>query len=151
MIVVAEKEHFEDWLELRKQVYTGLNDHFHLREMANWLSESCKRCWIAYRDDEAVGFVEASLRNIVDGCLSSPVGYVEGIYVSPDQRGQGLARDLLATAEEWMRAEGCTEVGTDAELGNSAAISFHKAMGFEETYHVVEFRKALDADPHSDD
>lgn len=29
------------------------------------------------------GRVELSLRNVVDGCLSSPVGYVEGIFVDP--------------------------------------------------------------------
>lgn len=87
--------------------------------------------------------IEVSLRNVVDGCPTSPVGYVEGIYIDPEHRGSGLARQLLEQAEDWCRSKGCTEIATDAELDNQDAQRFHERMGFEETYRIVEYRKKL--------
>lgn len=87
--------------------------------------------------------VEVSLRNVVDGCRTSPVGYVEGIVVVPSHRGRGVGRALLARAEEWCRSNGCSEIATDAEIDNELAQHFHESMGFRETYRVVEYRKDL--------
>jgi aminoglycoside 6'-N-acetyltransferase I len=87
--------------------------------------------------------IEVSLRNVVDGCLTSPVGYIEGVYIDPTQRGAGLSRRLLQYAEEWCRSMGCTEIATDAEFENEEAQRFHEHMGFEETYRIVEYRKKL--------
>ncbi|MDX1429289.1 MAG: GNAT family N-acetyltransferase, partial [Rhodothermales bacterium] len=83
------------------------------------------------------------LRNVVDGCLTSPVGYVEGIFVDEGHRGCGVARELLLRSEEWFRQKECTEAATDAEIDNLPAQRFHEHMGFLETYRVVEYRKDL--------
>ncbi len=53
---------------------------------------------------------------------------------------------MMLAAEEWMCRQGCSEVATDAEIENREAITFHKNMGFEETYRIVEFRKNLPAE-----
>ncbi|MDA0812390.1 MAG: GNAT family N-acetyltransferase [Verrucomicrobia bacterium] len=146
MITVADRVHLPVWLELRYQVYPSLQDDFHLTEMELWLRDPSKQCWIAFDHDEPVGFLEASMRNLVDGCLSSPVGYIEGITVLEPWRGRSYARDLIQAAEAWMLENGCSEVATDAELNNPEAITFHKRMGFSETYRIVQFRKELRAE-----
>ncbi len=143
MIVVADRIHIEVWIQLREQVYSAIGREFHLQEIETWLTDPTRRCWIAFDQTEAVGFLEASLRNIVDGCLSSPVGYIEGITVLPSWQGRGIARTLVLTAEEWMREQGCSEMATDAEIDNLDAIAFHRRMGFKETYRIVEFAKDL--------
>lgn len=52
--------------------------------MALYLRDDTKGCFLAVGENgDAWGIVEVSLRNVVDGCLTSPVGYVEGIYVDP--------------------------------------------------------------------
>jgi aminoglycoside 6'-N-acetyltransferase I len=44
-------------------------------------------------DGRAAGFVEATLRtDYVNGCETSPVVFLEGIYVEPWARRQGVAR-----------------------------------------------------------
>jgi aminoglycoside 6'-N-acetyltransferase I len=93
--------------------------------------------------DMAVGFAEAALRNLVDGCLSSPVGYLEAIYVDPAARGLGLGRALLDAAIEWAREQGCTEFATDSELSDAPAQDFHRAMGMKEAYRIVQFRREI--------
>ena len=131
MITVAERKDEEDWLKLRQSVYGFHPEDFHRREMEMWLTDSTKCCWLAREQEEAVGILEASLRNVVDGCLSSPVGYIEGIFVLPDWRARGIARALILTAEDWMRGQGCSEVATDAEIDNEEAMASHLKMGFE--------------------
>ena len=92
---------------------------------------------------EAVGFAEVSLRNVVDGCLTSPVGYLEGIFVDPEQRGKGIGRLLLDRASFWFKQQGCTEMATDALIEDEDAQRFHLRMGFEETYRIVEYKKKI--------
>ena len=54
-----------------------------------------------------VGFAEVSVRtDYVNGCKSSPVAFLEGIYVRPEFRRHGVARLLYQEAERWGRARG---------------------------------------------
>lgn len=89
------------------------------------------------------GFIEASIRPFVDDCSSENVGYLEGWFVDPDYRRQGIGRNLVASAEKWARGHGCTEMASDAELGNGVSVAAHGNLGYEETSRLVHFRKSL--------
>jgi len=91
----------------------------------------------------AVGFVELSIRSVAEGCATDRVAYLEGWYVEPQRRRQGVGRALLRAAEDWGRAQGCSEFGSDTEIGNSASAAAHAALGFEEVERLRCFRKAL--------
>ncbi|MBT8399317.1 MAG: GNAT family N-acetyltransferase [Rhodothermia bacterium] len=137
-------DRFEIWRRLRSLVYEDLDAEFDQLEMKTYYEADDKECFLAIVDEvEVCGMIEVSLRNVVDGCSTSPVGYIEGIVVLPARRGRGIARALLAKGEEWCRSKGCAEVATDAELDNVSAQRFHESMGFQETYRVVEYRKDL--------
>lgn len=89
------------------------------------------------------GFAEVGLRSHAEGCLTSPVGYLEGIWVDPEYRRRGVGRALLAASQTWARERGATEMGSDAALGNQASHFFHRAAGFQEVDRVVCFRRSL--------
>ena len=92
----------------------------------------------------AVGFVEASLHSeYVNGTNSSPVAFLEGIYVAAEHRRQGIAAQLVGAAAAWATSLGCQEFSLDAPLENELSQKVHKALGFLETERVVFFRKAL--------
>ena len=94
-----------------------------------------------------LAFADIALRyDYVNGCESSPVAFLEGIYVTAAHRRQGIARALVEAAQLWGREQGCAEFASDALLDNEESHSFHRAMGFEETERVVYYRKPL-ADP----
>ncbi|KAB0676732.1 GNAT family N-acetyltransferase [Aureimonas leprariae] len=94
--------------------------------------------------DTPVGFAEASLRrDYVNGCKTSPVLFLEGIFVREDRRRRGLGRQLCAAVEDWGRVLGCSEFASDAPIDNVAARRFHAMLGFEETREVVYFRRVL--------
>lgn len=89
------------------------------------------------------GFVELALREGVDGAARETTAYLEGWYVEPALRGRGWGRKLIAAAERWASRRGMIELASDAELANSASIAAHAALGFRETFRVVQFIKRL--------
>jgi aminoglycoside 6'-N-acetyltransferase I len=95
---------------------------------------------------EAVGFAEASIRrDYVNGTETSPVGFLEGLYVDPAWRRRGVGRALVDAVGQWTRQQGCSELASDALIDNSVSHAAHAAYGFEETERVVYFRKRVDA------
>jgi aminoglycoside 6'-N-acetyltransferase I len=101
--------------------------------------------FIAYDDcGAAVGLAEASLRtDYVNGASSSPVAFLEGLYVLPGARRRGLARALVENVEDWARSVGCRELASDARIENELSHTVHESLGFGETERVVYFRKEL--------
>jgi aminoglycoside 6'-N-acetyltransferase I len=92
------------------------------------------------------GFIEVAARDWAEGCDSSPVAYIEAWYVDPDVRRRGIGRELFAAAEEWARSAGFREIGSDAEVTNTASIRAHLALGYEEMLRLVCFRRRLDGE-----
>ncbi len=101
-------------------------------------------CFIKYVDDKPIAFVQCQLRHdYVEGTESSPVGYLEGIFVSDEYRKHGYAAELLSECEKWAKEMGCTEFASDCELDNTDSFRFHMALGFEEINRIICFRKDL--------
>ncbi len=100
--------------------------------------------FLKYSDNKPVGFAQCSLRHdYVEGTNSSPVGYLEGIFVEEAYRTKGYAIELLKTCEEWAKGMGCTEFASDCELQNAQSLSFHLAAGFKETNRIICFKKSI--------
>ena len=99
---------------------------------------------VAERDGGGLmGFAEIGLRKFADGCHSSPVAYLEGIWVDPDTQRDGVATALVRRAERWARSVGMVELGSDCELHNEASRKFHVAVGFEEVQRSICFKRDL--------
>lgn len=91
-----------------------------------------------------IGFAQCSLRNdYVEGTKSSPVGYLEGIFIKPANRKKGYAKRLLAGCEKWAKEKGCEEFASDCELTNEESLHFHLNMGFAEANRIICFTKKL--------
>jgi aminoglycoside 6'-N-acetyltransferase I len=89
------------------------------------------------------GFASLSLRPWAEGCESTPVPYVEGWWVAPDLRRQGIGRALFGTIERWCQERGYAELGSDAEIDNAVSLRAHTTLGFEPTLRLQFFRKRL--------
>ena len=101
-------------------------------------------CFIKYVDDKPIAFAQCQLRHdYVEGTDSSPVGYLEGVFVAEGFRKQGFAAELLSECERWAKERGCTEFASDCELDNIDSLRFHMALGFEEAERIICFRKDL--------
>ena len=113
-------------------------------EFSDLLEQGDAVLFLARQNGEAVGFAQCQLRrDYVEGTESSPVGYLEGIYVREGARRQGVARKLLSACESWAKAQGCKEFASDCELDNTDSQRFHRAVGFEEANRIVAYVKKL--------
>lgn len=101
-------------------------------------------CFIKYVGDKAVGFAQCQLRNdYVEGTATSPVGYLEGIFIEKEFRHRGYAKELLSKCEKWAKEKHCTEFASDCEIDNNISLQFHLAMGFKEANRIICFRKDI--------
>ncbi len=134
------------WIELRSKLWPEAASE-HPRDVARFFAGARREpqeVLLAFSETEApLGFVELSIRNIVDGCVTGRVAYLEGWFVEEGARRQGIGRALIAAAQEWGMAQGCREFASDSEIENRVSIAAHRALGFEETDRVVCFRKEL--------
>ena len=149
MIKTATKE---DALLVAKLAIQMWEDNI-LEELASKFEELIAtedaQVFLKYAQDQngnnrAAGFAQCQLRyDYVEGTESSPVGYLEGIFIEEAYRGMGFAKELLGACQTWAKEKGCTEFASDCELDNVGSLKFHMAMGFEEAGRIICFTKKL--------
>ncbi len=113
-------------------------------EFSETLNDEQSVFFIKYVNEIPVGFAQCGLRtDYVEGTESSPVGYLEGIFVKDEYRKNGYAKELLSACEMWAKEIGSSEFASDCELDNIASFKFHMAMGFNEANRIICFKKKL--------
>ena len=138
MICAVSKENQNVWAELCATLWPhrSIEYFLHKRENVNHFQNE----FLYYVRNEAVAFISLSLRNdYVEGTNSSPVGYLEGIYVKPEHRNQGIARKMTEYAKKWAAEKGCSEFASDCLVENEESRKFHNRIGFSETNTIVHF------------
>jgi len=114
-------------------------------EMTRYIAGPEKAAFLMEEGERAIALALSSLRHdYVEGTERSPVGYLEGIYVDASCRGKGIARKLMAAAQQWAKEMGCHEFASDCELNNQESLAFHLACGFEEANRIICFVKSID-------
>lgn len=134
------------WLHLRSALWPDSAATDHLAEMADIAGRAATFVALLAYDEQgrAQGLAEASVRHdYVNGSNTSPVAYLEGVFVEQASRGQGVARQLIAAVERWADGKGCRELASDAALDNLGSQRMHAALGFAETERVVYFLKPV--------
>ncbi|HEX6576409.1 MAG TPA: GNAT family N-acetyltransferase [Gemmatimonadaceae bacterium] len=125
-------------------LFPGFSEESDKTEMQSTLARPDAAVFVLARDEGGLGgFVEVGARSIVDGCETSPVGYIEAWYIDPDLRRQGYGKALLDAAESWSASRGYREMGSDALLENDVSHAAHRAAGYEEVDRVIGYRKAI--------
>lgn len=139
------EDDLSEWFRLRSLLWDETSTGDHQAEMMEILDHADSQ-FVAVADlggGKLAGFLEASIRPFVDDCGSENVGYLEGWFVEPAFRRQGIGSRLVERAETWARERGCTEMASDAELGNEGSVAAHSNLGYEETSRLIHFRKDL--------
>ena len=108
------------------------------------LSSSEQDIFMAKEGDACIGYIYVSLRSdYVVGADSSPVGYIEAMYVKESFRKQGVAKRLVKRAEKWASERGCKEMGSDTWDWKIDSQNFHVSIGFQKEETLVHFIKKI--------
>ena len=114
------------------------------REFLDVMEQGKGQFFLKYDQGIPVGFAQCTLRyDYVEGTDTSPVGYLEGIFVQEAFRRKGYAGELLSECEKWAKEKGCREFASDCETANDDSFRFHTAVGFEEANRIICFIKKL--------
>ena len=92
-----------------------------------------------------VGFLELRIRNYAEGSKQQRVPYIEGVFVKPEYRQQGISSKLFATAENWARERCFNEIASNTATQNLVAQRAHMSFGFREVERSVSYLKKLDS------
>lgn len=144
MIKRGKEEDISVLAELAIQMWESHSAAEMAEDLAEIMAKEDAQFFIKYEREIPVGFAQCQLRHdYVEGTESSPVGYLEGIFVRADYRHRGYAGELLRECEKWAREKGCREFASDCELVNEDSRRFHMAMGFSEANRIICFTKEL--------
>lgn len=144
MIKKAESSDLEILANLAVLMWRDQSVNGLMEDFSEIIRNGRSRFFLMYENDVPVGFAQCQLRtDYVEGTSTSPVGYLEGIFVKEGYRHKGYAKELLAACEAWAREMGCHEFASDCEIENVDSFHFHMAMNFIEANRVICFTKTL--------
>jgi aminoglycoside 6'-N-acetyltransferase I len=140
-----QKKDLSEWFHLRKLLWDESTDEEHKVEMVDIYEHTdLQLVLVAETEDESIiGFLEASIRPFVEDCHTDHVGYLEGWFVEPEYRRNGIGQKLVEQAEKWARSRGCEEMASDSEIDNDSSSGAHQKLGYTETSRLVHWRKDL--------
>jgi len=144
MIKEATLREAKETANLALLLWAGHKFEEFIQEIEHLISQPDSEVFLAYHDSEAIGFAQCQLRyDYVEGTSSSPVGYLEGLFVKEEFRKQGFAKKLVNACETWTKNKECREFASDCELKNEESLSMHLKLGFSEANRIICFKKAL--------
>lgn len=91
------------------------------------------------QDDAPIGL--ACMTTHVSLHTDAPTGYITALVTASGARGTGVGRALVATAESWARARGCTKLSVTSAEHRADAHAFYPRCGMP--YTGRRFSKGL--------
>ena len=132
-------QNFERQLDPRMPTGESIADEY----MANMLEE-CKKysgiILVAEKEQQVVGYITLLCRFVSDDIDDGPreYGYITEIFVSADQRGQGIGKALLKRAENELRKESISDLMIGVLASNTPAKAIYLAAGYKEFAITLE-------------
>ena len=122
--------------------------------IALWQRCGLTRAWNDPAADIALARKESNATVLLgrnDGTLVASVlvghdghrGWVYYVTVDPDHRHQGYGREIMAAAEDWLRARGIEKLQLMVRGDNAKVHAFYRSIGYYDQERVV-FAKWLD-------
>ncbi|MBI3707419.1 MAG: GNAT family N-acetyltransferase [Proteobacteria bacterium] len=86
------------------------------------------QAWLILAAGHAVGYVVANLGFSIE--YGGRDAFIDELYVRPEHRNRGFAREALVRAETFLRARQVHTIHLEVKAGNDAALALYRRMGF---------------------
>jgi ribosomal protein S18 acetylase RimI-like enzyme len=90
---------------------------------------------------QLVGFLIGTVEREIPIYRLTEYGFIHDVWIEPDYRNEGLARQMVALAVEQFRAVGVGQVRLDVLVANDAARNLFSSCGFRPT--IIEMLMEL--------
>ncbi|HBR58538.1 MAG TPA: aminoglycoside 6'-acetyltransferase [Blastocatellia bacterium] len=139
------EQDLNEWLRLRKLLWDAASEDDHRSEMLDIIEHPESQVVLVAENGNGrlVGFLEAGIRPFAEDCTTDQVGYLEGWFVETPFRRIGIGTALVRGAEQWAISKGCSEMASDAEVGNDASLAAHLNLDYEVSSRLIHLRKNL--------
>lgn len=119
-----------------------------------WTAAGLVRPWndpetdigFALAQPHATVLVGSDATGIAGSVMAGHDGHRGAIYylaVRPDRQGQGIGRQMMAAAEDWLRQQGVWKVNLMVRRGNESVLAFYDALQYRPS-DVVVLEKWID-------
>lgn len=105
-------------------------------DCSRWLDDADRRMFVAY-DAEPVACVTGGVGESPALYTRGKYCYVDGLYVVPARRREGIAGNLLDRMKAWGSERGCEYASLSVHVDNETALSFYEDHGFEPKYYSL--------------
>lgn len=144
IVTVADSTNIDTLAKLANELWPNHSLQELTCDFAQLVKQNDVLLLIIYAYDVPVGFAHCQLRHeYVEGTKTSPVGYLEGVFVKAEFRRRGFGRQLLKECEAWAKSKGCKEFASDCSIENIFSLQFHLANGFCEANRIICFKKDI--------
>ena len=136
----ATASDLKPWADLRYDLWGG--DRYQLNSEADSiLNSETEACFLAkLGTGRPIGFLEISMRTT----RSHTYGYLEGWYVAPEYRRQGIGSSLVDQAENWLLHNSIEAIFSDTDQGSySESLPAHAQSGYTPIRHFTLLKKGL--------
>jgi aminoglycoside 6'-N-acetyltransferase I len=137
------KKDKSQWVALRAQLWPRAELDQLRDEVDKMLEDIDWGIFIAEHEGKIVGFIECSIRDKAPACETNRIGYIEGWFVAPQFRNQGVGASLVEYGEKWAKEMGCREIASDTTSEFPLSPNAHKALGYQEVKRKFYYRKSL--------
>ena len=144
-IINVDMNNLQEWVNLGMMLFPGSSFDEELDLHKKILAAENHVGLLYQKDSQYVGFMYLSIRNdYVNGTNTSPVAFVEAIYVLPDYRQQGIGKEFIEYAGKYAKQKGISQLASDCFIDNNLSENFHKSCGFIEKERVICFVKNIE-------
>jgi GNAT superfamily N-acetyltransferase len=88
--------------------------------------------YLAERDGDVVGMASGGFNDAHPGTR-----WLFGMYVTPSERGSGVASQLVETVSTWARDDGASAIYLHVTESVARARAFYTKMGFRENGEII--------------
>lgn len=86
--------------------------------------------YVAFDDDEIVGFAAGNIRLSPNYLGSKKIGYISHVFVDPDYRKKRIGVELVSELEKWFEEKNVAHIELEVLSKNESAYKFWERSGF---------------------
>lgn len=136
---LEQEKNVEHLADLITDIGGRWNDPIEMEKHLRWQLECDMDYWLVMKERKPIGYCGIEWRELFSGDI---MHWIKELGVHPNERGEGIATDLLSHTIEEVRKDGGKEIYIDTHSENPAKNLYEK-LGFETIEKVPNLRYEL--------